>query len=84
MKTGQKFTLFGPGLMAMVLTASPALAQDWPHYRGPDYDGIAPVQDLLQGKAFGFEVDWIRASRRVFGDHLLLIELTTTGQFGGC
>lgn len=27
MNTGQKFTLFGPGLMAMVLTASPALAQ---------------------------------------------------------
>ncbi len=42
------------------LLASPALAQDWPQYRGPDYDGIAPVQDLFQGKAFGFEVDWIR------------------------
>ncbi len=27
MNTGQKITLFGPGLMAMVLTASPALAQ---------------------------------------------------------
>ena len=27
MNTGQKITLFGPGLMAMVLTANPALAQ---------------------------------------------------------
>lgn len=33
---------------------------DWPHYRGPNRDGIVPVKNLLQGKSFGFETDWIR------------------------
>jgi enterochelin esterase-like enzyme/outer membrane protein assembly factor BamB len=47
-------------LITGCLLAGIGFAGDWPHYRGPDYNGIAPVQDLLKGKTFGFEVDWIR------------------------
>ncbi|MCP3993997.1 MAG: PQQ-binding-like beta-propeller repeat protein, partial [bacterium] len=41
------------------LLAGTAVAEDWPHYRGPDYNGIAPGSTVSQGETFGFEIDWI-------------------------
>lgn len=43
----------------LVLIGSTAVsATDWPTFRGPDRNGAADAEGVLQGKTFGFEVDW--------------------------
>jgi len=47
-------------VLMSLLAVGVVAADDWPHYRGPEYTGTVPADGLFQGRTFGFEVDWIR------------------------
>ena len=47
-------------ILSSLLAVSLVAADDWPHYRGPDYTGSVPADGLFEGRTFGFAVDWSR------------------------
>lgn len=44
--------------LVLVLAASQLAASDWPHLRGPAFDGRAPAPADLESGELGLEMDW--------------------------
>jgi len=72
-------------LIALVATTSPGAATDWPQYRGPDRDGQADAEGLMQSWAEAQPVEvWRRpigigfSAVSVAGDHVYTMEATET------
>ena len=58
MKTALNFAGLA-GLVAHLLSASVVGAQDWPHWRGPNYDGSTEVRGLPTDFDLQTRVEWV-------------------------
>jgi len=83
----QKYLALGTFLLACCLTAQPAVAGNWPQFRGPDATGVSVRSDLPLDWSATENVLWKRdlpgrgwSSPIVWGDRVLLTAVANLGE----